>query len=79
MLHLGSFADRRPAHSIADLRRIHVQFGEGPAECVSMHAQLIGCFALVTFVLREDFENVTPFKLAKRIRVGDACTVHLNN
>ncbi len=58
------FARGRPAHAAADLRGVHVELGERAAERIAMHAQFLGCFALVPFVLRQNFKYVPPFELA---------------
>ena len=67
------------AHTIPDLGGVHVEFGQGAAKSVSVHTKFFGCFALVAFVLREHFEDVAFFELAKGLRIGDAGTVHLRD
>jgi hypothetical protein len=44
-----------------------------------MHAELLGCLALVALVMREHFEDVTPFELTNGLRVRDAGAVHLRD
>jgi hypothetical protein len=44
-----------------------------------MHAKLLGCFALVAFVVPENLKDVAPLKLPNRVSIGDSGAVHLNN
>jgi hypothetical protein len=44
-----------------------------------MHAEFFGGLALVAFVLRKHFEDVTLFELANGFRVRDSGAVHLRD
>jgi hypothetical protein len=78
-LNAWTFAAGRPAHAITDLRRVHVELGEGATEGVAMHTKLFGGLALVALVLRKHFEDVALFELANGLRIGDAGVMHLRD
>lgn len=70
------FAGGRPAHADADLCRIQIELRERAAQSVAMHAELFGGPALITLVMRENFEDVAPLELLDGIRVRDPGAVH---
>ena len=78
-LNARAFAAGWPAHAVADLRSVHVKLSESAAEGIAVHAELIGRFALVTFVVRQYFEDVALLELANGLRVRDAGAVHLHD
>jgi len=63
----------------ANLGGVEVELGEGAAEGVAVHAQFIGCLALIPLMVREHFEDVALLELAHGVRVGDAGVVHLRD
>jgi len=72
-------AHDRPTHASADLRRVQVQFRQGPAQRVAVHAELRRGLALVAFVVGQYFKYVAPLELPDRIGIRNASTVHLRN
>jgi hypothetical protein len=79
ILNAWTFAAGWAAHSIADLRGVHVELGQGAAEGVAVHAELFSGLALVALVFRQHFEDVALFKLTNGLRVRDTGTVHLRD
>ncbi len=75
----GSFACYRAAHAIANLRRVEIEFSEGPAERIAMHAEFFCSLALVAFMVSEHLEDVALLELLDGVRVGDSGAVHLDN
>jgi len=78
-LNARAFAAGWPAHAVADLSGVHIEFGEGAAEGVAVHAKLFSGLALISLMVREHFENVALLELANGVRVRDASAVHLRN
>src|SRR5580704_419226 len=72
-----SLADGRAAHAVANLRGVHIEFGEGAAQGVAVHAEFFGGLALVALVLSKHFKDVALLELTNGLRVGNAGTVHL--
>ena len=68
---------RRTLQSQLDLDRIQIKFRHNAAERIPMHAKLSRSFALVAFIVAQDFLDVTAAKLADSLLVGDATGVHL--
>jgi hypothetical protein len=68
-----------PTHAVANLRSIHIELGEGTAERIAMHAELFSGFALISFVVREHFEDEASLELTNGLRVRDAGAVHLRD
>ena len=67
------------AHAVTDLSGIHIEFGEGAAQSVTVHAKLFGSLALISLVVRKHFEDVTLLELANGVRVRNSGAVHLRN
>jgi hypothetical protein len=61
------------------LSSVHVEFRKSTAQRVAVHAKLFSGFALVAFVVREDFKDVATLKLPNGIRVENTGTMHLNH
>ena len=76
---LRTFAHDWTAHSFANLRRVQIQFRQRSAQRVSVHPQLRGGLALVTLVMRKNFQNVAPLELTDGVRIRDSGTVHMSN
>ena len=74
-----TLAAGRALESTANLFRIELEFRDGAAERVAVHAQLPSCLALVSPVMRQHFENEAPFKLAHCLVVMNAAGVHLRH
>jgi len=79
ILDAWAFAAGGAAHAIADLGGVHVEFSQGAAEGVAMHAELFGSLALVALVLCQHFEDVALFELANGLRIRNAGVVHLRD
>ena len=60
-------AHRWTTQSPADLGRVQVQLGKGPAQGVAVHSQLVGSLALVALVLGKHLKQVTAFELPDRL------------
>ncbi len=67
------------AHAVADLDGVEVEFGEGAAQRVAMHAELGGGLALIPLVVRKDFEDEALLELTYGLGVGNAGAVHLRD
>ena len=75
-----TFAARRTLEAGGtNLCRIDGQLGNGAAERVAVHAQLLGSFALISPVMRQHFDKKAPFELPHRLVVGNAAGVHLRH
>lgn len=70
---------RRAFQAQFDLDRIKLQFSHDAAERVPVYAKFSRCFALVAFIVAQDFLDVTATKLADSLLVGDATGVHLHD
>ena len=78
-LNAWTLAGGWPTHPIADLRGVHIEFGEGAAEGIAMHTEFFGGLALVALVLGKHFKDVTLLELSNGLRVGNAGAVHLRD
>jgi hypothetical protein len=79
VLNTWSLAAGGAAHAVTDLSGVHVEFGEGTAQGVTVHAKLFGSLALVSLMVRKHFEDVSLFELANGVRVRNSGAVHLRN
>src|ERR1700744_5495127 len=70
---------RWAAQAALNLLGVHVQFREGAAQSVAVHAEFFGCLTLVASMTCEYFRDVTLFELAHCIGVRDASGVHLED
>ncbi len=71
------FPARRALQPQFDLDGIKFQLSHHTAECIPVYAKFSRCFALVAFIVAQDFLDVTATKLADSLLVGDATGVHL--
>jgi hypothetical protein len=78
-LDIWTLASGWAAHAVTNLRGIHVEFGEGAAKGVAVHAKLFCGFALVSLVVRKYFEDVALLELTNGLRVRDAGAMHLSD
>ena len=74
-----TFAGDGAAHAVANLCGIQIEFCQGAAEGVAMHAELFGGLALVSLVMREHLENIALLELLDCVGIGDSRAVHLGN
>lgn len=75
--HLRTSAARRTSCAISQAAHIELQFRDGPAKGVAMHAQLTRRLALVTVVLLKNVEEEALLEFAHRFRIQDPALVHL--
>jgi hypothetical protein len=66
-------------HTVADLCGIHIELCQGAAKCIAVHAELFRSFALISFVMRQHFEDVALLELTNGLRVRDTGAVHLRD
>lgn len=64
---------------MTDLRGIHLQLSEGPAQGIAVHPELFSGFALIASVMGKYLKDIASLKLANRLRVRNSGTVHLND
>ncbi len=92
MINIGcSLADGFPFHrdwtgatrgtlpALPELPYIDLEFIDGSAQGVSVHAQFAGSTALVPFVFLKYGEDEALFKLSHTLRVEDVAFVHLQD
>ncbi len=79
VLYAGPLACGWSAHACPDLRRVHVELGQGSTEGIAVHAKLFCGFALIALVMSENFEQVASFELTKSLSVGDTGAMHLSD
>jgi hypothetical protein len=79
ILDVRALASGGAAHAVANLCGVHVELGEGAAEGVAMHPELVGCLALVALMVGQYFEDVALLELTNGLRVRDAGAVHLHD
>jgi hypothetical protein len=78
-LNMRPLASRWPAHAITNLRRVHIKLCEGTAQSIPVHTKLFGGFALVSFMVREHFEDIALLELTYGFHVGNAGAMHLRD
>ncbi len=78
---VGTFCTllQHKGRSEADLRRIDLQFADGAAQRIAVHAELCCGLALVAAMMREHLKQITAFELAHGLVVGNAGAVHLGH
>ena len=59
-----TFAARRTLERGAHFCQVKPKLGHGAAQGVAMHAQLFGCFTLVSPVRYQDFPEILPLEIA---------------
>ena len=74
-----TFAGHRTTHAAANLRGIEVEFGEGAAKGIPVHAELFRGLALIALVVGKHFEDVALLELLDGVGVRDSRAVHLDN
>jgi hypothetical protein len=74
-----TFATAGTLETAADLRRIDMKVGDGAAERIAVHAESLRGFALVSLVVRQNFDEKALFELAHSLFVGDTAGVHLGD
>jgi len=67
-LYAGAFAGRGAPHpgsdAVPDLGGVEIELGQGSAKGVAMHAKLFRGFALISFVVGENFKEIAALELA---------------
>ena len=74
-----ALAAGRPLESVADLRGVHVEFGDGAAQRVSMHTELASRLALIATMMRKDLKDEAFLEFAYSLGVSDAAGVHMGD
>ena len=72
-------AARWALYAVPKLADIDLQFGDGAAQSVAVHAQFARCAALVALVFLEHGENETLLELADAFRIKNVAAVHLQD
>lgn len=74
-----SGAARRTPRAMAQHPYVEVEFSNGTAEGVAVHAQLAGRLTLVAVVLLQYGEDESLLKLADRFRIQNSALMHLQD
>jgi hypothetical protein len=72
-----TFATCRTLESIANLCWIEIEFRDGAAKSVAVHAQFPGRLALVSSVMRQHFQDEALLELTHCLVIGDTPGMHL--
>ena len=72
-------AARRTAPSVPQGLGVELEFGNGAAEGVAVHAKLAGSFALVSVAVLQDRENELLLEFADGFGIGNTASVHVHN
>jgi hypothetical protein len=72
-------APRRTAYAAAQFGQVKVQFIDGAAESIAVHAEFASRSALVAMVAFQYVQDEPLLKFAYRFRVQNATFVHLGN
>src|ERR1700685_1309781 len=70
---------RRTPYSVTQLADVDLQFGDGAAEGVAVHAELARRAALVAFIFLEDGQDETLLEFSPALGVKNVASVHLQN
>lgn len=75
------WADRPgwPAHPASDLRRVKVEFRQGPAQRIAVHPELLGCLALVAPMPGQNLKDEALLELTDGVGVIEAGGMHLED
>jgi hypothetical protein len=65
--------------AIAELTDINLQFADGAAESVAVHAQFAGGATLIAFVFLQNCQDKAFLKLAHSLGIKNITSVHLQN
>ncbi len=75
----GVSAARRTARAAAQSFGVELEFGDGAAESIAVHAQLAGRLALVALAVLQHGENELLLEFADGFGISDAALVHLHD
>src|SRR5271165_6554299 len=75
----GVCAARRTAGSSAQFFDVQLEFGDGPAESVAVHAELTRGFALVPVTVLQHAKNEFLLEFTDGFGISDAALVHLHD
>ena len=67
---------RRTLEPMTNLHGIDIQFGNGAAERVAMHAQFFCCLTLIALVVRKYCKKVTALEFTHRFSIRNTASMH---